>query len=108
MSEKYELKVAQAVGGKNLPDNEPFDVIAGNHAVEVKTIVDGKNPKITMHAESLTSKEKFARANKMKTHTVAIDARTSPPQYYYSKGMGSFRLSSMEKITIVELRAKFA
>ena len=105
---KYEKKVAHAIGGKDLDDHEPFDVLLPRHAVEVKTILDGTHPKITMHPESLARKEKYVRKNKVRGHTVVIDARNrSKPEYYYRRGMGSFRLSGMEKVSLSELRGKF-
>ena len=85
---------------KQLPDNEPFDVIVGSqenpkHLIEVKTIVRGKNDKITMHKDSLA--RKLAEAGKhpdAKTHTVVFDERTG--KFYYNEGLGSFRLKNMK------------
>lgn len=98
-SDKHELTVARAVTGRNLPDNEPFDVIRGSNAIEVKAIIAGRNDKITMHPESLERKVKYARKNKLTSHTVIIDARGSKPVYYYRKGVGSFRLKNMERLS---------
>jgi hypothetical protein len=103
VSEKYEAEVARAVKGVNLSDNEPPDVVKGKNAVEVKTIVEGKNPKITMHGESLARKVKYGRVNKVTWHTVAVDARGEQPVYYYKQGVGSFRLKNMEPVTLEEL-----
>ena len=101
---KYEETVARLIGGKNLDDHEPFDVIKGRHAVEVKCIVGGKNPKLTMHSDSLMRKANFLRDERMMGHTVAIDTRGSKPVYYYSKGVGSFRLSNMQQVAAAELK----
>ena len=108
LGEKEEGKIAALIGGKNLDDNEPADVIKGRHAVEVKTLIDQKNDKITMHPDSLARKLKFGRKEKMQWHTVAIDARGDTPSYYYRKGVGSFRLGSMEKVDPKQLSLKFA
>ena len=101
---QYEETVAKLIGGKNLEDHEPFDVIKGQHAVEVKTLVSGKNSKVTMHPESLTRKTNFLRKEKMTGHTVVIDARGDKPVYHYKAGVGSFRLSSMQQVKAVELK----
>jgi hypothetical protein len=93
-----EAKVAKAVGGTNLPDNEPFDVIVGRHALEVKTIIDGTTDRIIINRSSRLRKEKFARRTKMQIHTVAIDARRQPPAYYIRDGVGAFSLSSMRRL----------
>ena len=105
---RHEASIAQLIDGTNLADNEPFDVIKGHHAVEVKVIIGGKNPKITMHPESLARKVAELRKNKRIGHTVVIDARGTPPAYYYKAGLGSFRLSAMQRVTRVHLREKFS
>jgi hypothetical protein len=103
---EQEAVVARALGGRNLPDNEPFDVIAGNIAAEVKVIDKGKNAKITMHPESRARKEAYAKANGMRAITIAVDNRGSSPIYYFREGVGSFRLGSMERVTLSQLRGR--
>ena len=89
--------------GKLTGDNMPFDVLMGASAVEVKTILEGKNPKITMHPESLARKVAYAKQHKLKPHTVVIDARGPRRKYYYKQGIGSFRLSGMKAVSRQEL-----
>jgi SPP1 gp7 family putative phage head morphogenesis protein len=101
---KYEATVAKLINGKNLDDHEPFDVIKGRHAVEVKAIIEGKNPKVTMHPDALARKANFLRDERMTGHTVVIDARGDKPVYHYKAGVGSFRLSSMQVVKGSELR----
>ncbi len=102
---KYEETVAKLIGGKNLDDHEPFDVIKGRHAVEVKTVLLGaKSVKVTMHPDSLMRKANFLRDEKMTGHTVVIDAREEKPAYYYKVGVGSFRLSNMQVVKAAELK----
>ena len=102
---QYEATVAKLIGGKNLEDHEPFDVIRGQHAVEVKTVLPGaKSVKVTMHPDSLMRKANFLRDEKMTGHTVAIDARGKKPVYYYASGVGSFRLSNMRTVKGAELK----
>lgn len=98
--EANEVTLANAIGGGQVGDNEPFDVIVGSHEspkhlIEVKTIVRGRNDKITMHPESLKRKTDFAaRHPDAQTHTVVFDDRVS--KIYHRSGLGSFRLGAME------------
>ena len=102
---KYEETVAKLINGKNLDDNEPFDVIKGQHAVEVKTVLPGaKSVKVTMHPDSLERKTNFLHDKKMTGHTVVIDARGDKPVYHYKVGVGSFRLSGMQTVKAAELK----
>ena len=101
-ADQNEIKLADGVKGKRTTDNEPFDVICGRSAVEVKTIVGGKNDKITMHPESLKRKLDTARAQKLKPYTVVFDARNDI--VYYKQGLGSFRLVNMKTTTVEKLK----
>lgn len=104
---KHESKIAELIGGEFTGDNRPFDVTTDTHGIEVKTVLPGvRNAKITMHPESLARKEKEARSKGYKTATVVIDARQDRAQYYFRNGLGSFRLSSMEKISPNDLAEK--
>lgn len=93
-AEANEAKVTKAISGQRTTDNEAFDVVKGNHAVEVKTIVRGTNDKITMHPESLRRKKEVLESNGLTGHTVVIDDRPGGKSYY-APGVGSFRLSNM-------------
>jgi hypothetical protein len=101
---EQEAIVAKAVGGKNLPDNEPFDVIAGRHALEVKTIIDGTTGRIIVNKASRIRKEKYAKKNRMKILTVAIDARKKPVTYYTREGVGAFSLTSMTPTKLADIK----
>jgi len=106
-AEANEHKLAMALGGSAQADNSAFDVMVGEkHGIEVKTIVRGKNDKITMHPESLQRKIEFAASNKIEAHTVVFDHRNS--KIYYREGVGSFRLKYMKEINkIGDLRDYF-
>jgi len=102
-AESNEPKVAAAIiGGKQTGDNDVFDVLSKGNGVEVKTIVRGKNDKITTHPPSLARKVAYAEENNIQSHTVAFDDRNN--KIYYKKGVGSFRLSSMKEIDLGDLR----
>lgn len=100
---EQEAKIAGALGGLNLQDNEPFDVIVGRFAVEVKTMINGKNPKITMRSDALERKLAYCKRNRLKAVTVVADLRGKSPRYFYKNGIGSFRLSTMSPTTLQDL-----
>ena len=105
IADKRESELSKTIGGKRTTDNEAFDVIKGNNAVEVKTIVKGENPKITMHPDSKQRKVEFAEANNMKMHTVVYHNPSN--SIYYKSGVGSYRLSSMTKVSNSQLAGLF-
>jgi len=100
-----QARLAKLIGGMNTDNNDAFDVLLQGHAIEVKCVMDNNNDKITMHPKSRRRKESYARKNGMQPHTVAIDIRRGQRAFYYRKGIGSFRLRNMKKVTITELEA---
>jgi hypothetical protein len=94
-------------GASRTSNSASFDVITGTaekptNLIEVKTLVGAKNDKLTVHPESLVRKREYAAKHpKAKVHTVAYDKRTGT--MYYHTGVGSFRLSTMTKVTAAEL-----
>lgn len=100
-------------GGKQLKDNEPFDVIVGSrknpkHLIEVKTIIRGKNNKITMHKGSLKRKKDFAKLYPdAKVHTVVFDNRIKGGKIYHADGVASFRLKNMIEFKSRQKLGKF-
>ena len=113
--DRNESQLAKKLGGKALDDNEPADVtleIGGKtHGIEVKTMVVGKNDKITMKRDAQERKAKWERKNKAKMHTVVIDDREvfnangpgkhdeSKRKILYRRGYGSFRTGGMHEVT---------
>ena len=90
LAEAQERTIVRALGAKQSEDNDPVDVYGvarsgRKYGVEVKTLVDNKNDKITMHPESLARKERWARKEKAVLHTVVIDVRTADRAVYYRK-----------------------
>jgi hypothetical protein len=105
--EAEQARLAKVIGGQDEGDNLAFDVRAGNHAIEVKTVMDNNNDKITMHKSSRLRKMKEAEENGWELHTVAIDVRGGKRSYYYREGVGSFRLGNMQSVTVGELKDLF-
>lgn len=104
-------------------DRKPFDIWVGanpasyysgasktkpRHMIEVKSIIQAKNDKITMHKDSLLRKNKEWRkfgTRKSTAHTVVFDERTG--KIYYKEGLGSFRLGSMTEVSESDLQVLF-
>jgi hypothetical protein len=99
--------MARFIGGRQTGDNEPFDVIRGRSAIEVKTLIDQRNDKITMHPDSLARKQKDAKRFS-RVYTLVVDDRPgSGGKLYLREGLGSFRLGAMQPISRAELARKF-
>lgn len=107
LSTKCEKSVADAVGGEMFADNRPLDVIVKNketgktYGIEVKALIVQTNDKITMKTSAIQRKLAYAKKNKLKSiYTVVVDYRQSEtrPTVYYKKGVGSFRVGSMQAV----------
>ena len=109
-AEANEQKLVAMIGGKQSGDNLPADVVVtmngGLHGVEVKTMLDNSNDKITMHPPSLARKVAWGEKNNATLHTIVFDDRDkfgtkgySGHSLYYRRGVGSFRIQSMIKVT---------
>jgi hypothetical protein len=109
---RNEKQIAQMIGGQKTDDNLPMDNVVtdakGNPklGVEIKTLTVNSNDKITMHPGSLDRKQKWGRDNKAAIHTVVVDDRKSfgtrgysGHRLYHKEGVGSYRLSTMTKVT---------
>ena len=82
----------------------------GVHGIEIKTLMDNKNDKITMHPKSRRRKEEWLKKEKAcGLHTVVLDDRDTfedgknKEQYsghriYYAKGVGAFRIKGMQTV----------
>ena len=105
IAEKSEAKLAKALGVPRTKDNSAFDLRSDEVGVEVKTMVDGKNDKITMSKAALGRKVAEAQAEGLKTFTVVADMRRGKSAIYYvSDKLGSIRLGSMRPVTLSQLR----
>jgi len=123
-AEAAEVELARKLRGKKSGDNKEVDVSVQmhgvTHGIELKTMLDNGNDKITMHPDSRRRKEAWARKKGRKLHTVVIDDRdifaggANKDQYsghriYYKKGVGAFRLNTMQKIkSFAELKRVLA
>jgi hypothetical protein len=107
LADKSEHEIAEVIGGTRTDDNDPFDTVVKTpghmHGVEVKTLIDNTNDKITMHPDARERKIAWGRRNHAAMHTVVVDMRTSQTQYYYRRGVGSFRVSAMKAVSRSEL-----
>lgn len=106
--------IATALGGYSLKDNEPADVVLVRngkvrHGIELKTMVDNGNDKITMKREAMEKKAAWERKNRATMHTVVLDDRDvfnangpgkhdfSKRRILYRRGYGSFRTGNMHE-----------
>jgi len=106
-ADRRQADVARFIGGRQTGDNEPFDVIRGRSAIEVKTMIDQSNDKITMHPDSLERKQQDAKRFS-RVYTLVVDDRPgSGGKLYLREGLGSFRLGAMQPISRAELARKF-
>jgi len=98
-----------ALGIPRTGDNLPFDLYGKGYGIECKMILRGKNEKITMSKDALGRKLAEQRAEGLKAFTVVVDRRTGGLEgratYYVKQGLGSFRLSSMTKVSLSDLKS---
>lgn len=114
--EHNEPAFAKALGGLSFKDNEPVDIVVGDasgrikHGVELKTMVDNGNNKITMKQSAMQRKAKWEKANRATFHTVVFDDTAvfnangpgkhdvSKRRIFYRRGFGSFRVGTMHEV----------
>jgi hypothetical protein len=91
-----EERLAKAIAGTRLNNSRPFDVVAGKTGLEVKTLLTGKNDKLTVHQSSIKLKQKYMKKHGL-THmyTVAIDNRNGGEKVYIREGTAAYRLTNM-------------
>jgi len=107
IADHSEQHLSKTLGIPRTNDNSPFDLQNRHVGIEVKTITDNSNNKLTMHPESLARKREAAKALGIKAFTVVIDRRGEEPAYFYREGLGSFHLHLMTKASsIEELKSK--
>jgi phosphohistidine phosphatase len=108
IADRSEAVLSKGVGVPRTADNSAFDLRNDNVGIEVKTLVNGKNEKITMSKDALGRKLAEQRADELKAYTVVVDRRTGgltgKATYYVKEGLGSFRLGSMTKISLGDLK----
>lgn len=105
IADKSEEKLSRALNIPRTSNNSAFDLRNDDIGVEVKTMVTGKNDKLTMGKSALGRKLAEAQAEGIKTYTVVADMRgRSSAKYYVSEKLGSLRLGSMTPVTLNQLR----
>lgn len=99
LSRINERRIAKVLGGVVTHYFAAFDVSIKDIRVEVKTMVDGKHDKVTIHPFSRKEKEKEIKKGKLtKIFIVVIDNRDGKDDVYVRQGFGSFRLKNLEKL----------
>lgn len=115
--EHNEPILAKMVGGQHLNDNQPIDVEVrdskGNltHGIELKTMTSNKADKITMSKSAMQRKADWVASNAVPFHTIVFGDKAvfnangqgkhddSKREIYYKRGFGSFRISSMQRVS---------
>ncbi|HXJ74358.1 MAG TPA: hypothetical protein VNM37_16025, partial [Candidatus Dormibacteraeota bacterium] len=114
--EHVEPQFAKRLGGLSFPDSEPVDVAVPaetgklGHGVELKTMVLGKDEKLTMNAYAQVRKRVWREAQGVPFHTVVVDDRAvfdaqgnhdeTKRKYFYRRGIaGSARVMGMHEVT---------
>ena len=112
-AEKQEGLIARMTGGRVVEGtkdakgatkrNAPVDVITNfggkRQGIEVKTLINQKNDKLTVRKDAGALKTEWRYQNHASVHMVAVDTRPGKHnQIYYRKGHGSFRLGTMTKV----------
>ena len=104
IADKQEEIVSKGIGIPRTKDNSAFDCRNAKTGVELKTMVESANGKITMSKAALARKMAEAQHDKLRTFTVVADRRGGNTTYYYKEGLGSFRVGSMTPATLSEIR----
>jgi hypothetical protein len=107
MADEQERILSRAIGIPRTGDNSAFDLRNDEVAVELKCMQDSKNGRITMSNTALGRKLAESQAEGLKAYTVVADKRSGGggTHYYIKQGLGSFRLGSMQRATISEIRS---
>lgn len=106
IADDTEAKVSKAIGIPRTRNNSAFDLRNDEVGIELKTMITGKNEKITMSKTALGRKLAEAQAEGLKTFTVVADMRgdRSKARYYVSDKLGSLRLGSMTPVSLTQLK----
>ena len=110
-AERNERLLRERIGGTatRLVQNEPVDLLVtfGDKkvGVEVKTLINNENDKITVRSKALEKKRRWGKENDAEIHTIVIDDRDaynpklfSGHKVYHRDDTGSFRLGTMTKV----------
>ena len=112
IADASERILSKSIGIPRTPDNAAFDLRTPDTGIEVKTLIHGKNGKITMSKAAIGRKLAEQSAEGIEIHTVVVDRRAAwnsgnamgNATYYYRKGVGSFQLSAMKQVSLAELK----
>jgi len=92
--------VAECLKGRTTPHTCPVDIIVDDCgvAIEVKTVQLSNSGHIFMNSRAKLLKHEYAKEKNLRLFTVAVDLRSSVPQYYVREGIGCFRLVNMRRV----------
>ena len=106
IADEQERIISQGVGLPRTPDNAAFDLRGPKVGVEIKTMIDSKNGKVTVSGKAFARKEaEAAGPPRLKTFLVVADKRGGGTKYYIADHIGSLRVNSMTPTTIAGIRS---
>lgn len=97
-----EQAMAKSIGGASFKNSEPVDIVVGGpsgaieHGIEHKFMFANANAKITMNKYAQVRKVEWEKKNKATFHTV-VESKNG--DVFYRRGVGSFRVGGMHKVT---------
>jgi hypothetical protein len=97
-----ERAMAKDIGGASFKNSEPVDIVVAGldgsieHGIEHKYMFANTNDKITMNRYAQVRKVEWEKKNKATFHTVV---ETKSGDIFYRRGVGSFRVGGMHKVT---------
>jgi 2'-5' RNA ligase len=105
IADRSEVKISKALDIPRTKNNSAYDLRNDEVGIELKTMVTGKNDKVTMGKEALGRKLAEQRAEGLKVFTVVADMRgRTQAKYYVREGLGSFRVGSMTPASLSEIK----
>lgn len=104
-ADEQERIISKAIGIPRTKDNSAFDLRSDKVGIELKTMTLAKNSKITMTKTALARKNAEIKSDKIKAYTVVADKRSGGTQYYIKAGVGSFRVGSMTRASLSEIKS---
>lgn len=102
IAKEREQDIAKGLGGNWLSDHEPVDVVVGEGkstvGIEVKTVFENTRGSLTIDPAANFNKVNWTKSNKgARIDIVVYDDKNKI--MYYKRGVGSFSIDAMHKIT---------
>ena len=104
IADEEEELLSKTLGIPRTRNNSSFDLRNDKVGVEIKTMIDTKNGRVSMEKAPLARKRAEQQKDGLKGYTVVADKRQGRTQYYCKEGFGSFRLGGMTPVSLAQLK----